>query len=141
MSGIADATKLIDSIGDSIDKNIESGEERQQSLTDRHKVDMSSDSWLSKNIRPLTLIFLMVCQTAIIGAAIFGTIIDPWIVGQVGTLLFGAFGFYFNSKKGERMMAKRIEGATKIEEMKIKAQLKENRRDNKLDRKLARKNK
>ena len=75
------------------------------------------------------------------GAAIFGTRSDPWIVGQVGTLLFGAFGFYFNSKKGERMMEKRIAGATKIEEMKIKAQLKENRRDNKLDRKLARKNK
>ena len=31
----------------------------QDNLTDRHKADMASDSWLSKNIRPLTLIFIL----------------------------------------------------------------------------------
>ena len=31
----------------------------QNNLTDRLKADMASDSWLSKNIRPLTLIFIL----------------------------------------------------------------------------------
>ena len=32
----------------------------QNNLTDRLKADMGSDSWLSKNIRPMTLIFILV---------------------------------------------------------------------------------
>ena len=31
----------------------------QNNLTDRLKADMGSDSWLSKNIRPMTLIFIL----------------------------------------------------------------------------------
>ncbi len=31
----------------------------QEQLTERHKIDMTSDSWLSKNIRPLTLVFIL----------------------------------------------------------------------------------
>ncbi len=137
MSKLDSATELISSIGNAVDKNFESGEERQAALSSRHDSDMSSDSWLSKNIRPMTLIFLMICQTSIVFASFFDKAVDPWIIGQVGTLLFAAFGFYFNSKKGERMMEKRVAGATKIEKMKIKAQIKESRRDNRKSRKLA----
>jgi hypothetical protein len=32
----------------------------QNNLTERVKADMGSDSWLSKNIRPMTLVFLLV---------------------------------------------------------------------------------
>ena len=123
MNPLDSVTSLVDSVGSNIDKNFESGEERQQQLSSRHTADMASDSWLSKNIRPITLIFLMVCQLTIILGMLYGATIDPWIIGQVGTLLFGAFGFYFNSKKGESMMAKKVEGAMKIEEMRAKAQV------------------
>jgi len=34
-----------------------------QSISDRWQYDMKSDSWLSKNTRPLTLIYLTVCMT------------------------------------------------------------------------------
>ena len=34
--------------------------EMQKQVTERWKVDMNSDSWLSKNIRPLVLVFLVV---------------------------------------------------------------------------------
>ena len=34
--------------------------EMQKQVTERWKFDMNSDSWLSKNIRPLTLIFLVI---------------------------------------------------------------------------------
>jgi hypothetical protein len=36
----------------------------QHELTERHKADMSSDSWLSKNIRPLALVFILFTYTA-----------------------------------------------------------------------------
>ena len=34
--------------------------EMEKQITERWKMDMSSDSWLSKNIRPLVLVFLVV---------------------------------------------------------------------------------
>ena len=34
--------------------------EMQKQVTERWKLDMNSDSWLSKNIRPLVLIFLVI---------------------------------------------------------------------------------
>ena len=38
----------------------------EQNITDRWKSDMNSDSWLSKNVRPLVLIFLVVCTVIMI---------------------------------------------------------------------------
>ena len=40
--------------------------EMQKQVTERWKMDMQSDSWLSKNIRPLVLIFLVVCTMLLI---------------------------------------------------------------------------
>ena len=42
-----------------MDRNAASHEQRMEAeLTERLKLDMKSDSWLSKNIRPMTLIFM-----------------------------------------------------------------------------------
>ena len=38
----------------------------QQNVTDRWKTDMASDSWLSKNVRPLVLIFLVVSTVLLV---------------------------------------------------------------------------
>ena len=38
----------------------------EQNITDRWKADMNSDSWLSKNIRPLVLAFLVVSTVLMI---------------------------------------------------------------------------
>ena len=35
----------------------------QDNLTKRAEADMKSDSWLSKNIRPMTLIFILITYT------------------------------------------------------------------------------
>ena len=40
--------------------------EMQKQVTDRWKLDMNSDSWLSKNIRPLVLVFLVVATVLLI---------------------------------------------------------------------------
>jgi hypothetical protein len=38
----------------------------QKNVSERWRYDLSSDSWLSKNVRPLTLIFLVVSATVLI---------------------------------------------------------------------------
>ena len=40
--------------------------EMQKQVTERWKMDMNSDSWLSKNIRPLVLVFLVVATVLLI---------------------------------------------------------------------------
>lgn len=74
-----------------------------QELTKRHVADMASDSWLSKNIRPMMLICLFVAY--IIFAV--GSVYD-WdtktayveLLGQWGML---AFSFYFGSRGMEKI--------------------------------------
>ncbi len=46
-------------------------EVEQNNLTERLKADMGSDSWMSKNIRPLTLVFLLVAYSGFAIASIF----------------------------------------------------------------------
>ena len=40
--------------------------EMEKNITSRWEADLKSDSWLSKNVRPLTLIFLIVCTMLLI---------------------------------------------------------------------------
>jgi len=79
------AAKLVEAVGSAADNLITSDEERaklkneatkllkdfelsqlnhiaefDKQITERHRADMTSDSWLSKNIRPLTLAFLVI---------------------------------------------------------------------------------
>ena len=43
--------------------------EMQKQVTERWKMDMQSDSWLSKNIRPLVLVFLVVSTVLLISVS------------------------------------------------------------------------
>ena len=45
---------------------IESEMQIQQSVTDRWKTDLKSDSYLSKNVRPLVLIFLIISTVLLV---------------------------------------------------------------------------
>ena len=38
----------------------------EKQISERWKADMASDSWLSKNVRPMTLIFVLVCTMVLI---------------------------------------------------------------------------
>jgi uncharacterized membrane protein (DUF106 family) len=74
-----------------------------QELTKRAQADMSSDSWLSKNIRPLSLIaiFFAYITFAMMSAAGINTNESyTMLLGQWGQL---AFGFYFGSRGLEKL--------------------------------------
>jgi hypothetical protein len=76
----------------------------QHELTDRLKADMGSDSWLSKNIRPATLIFILLTYT------VFG-MMSAWdievnnnyveLLGQWGMLIMS---FYFGGRTLEKII-------------------------------------
>lgn len=76
-----------------------------QGVSERWEYDMKSDSWLSKNTRPLTLIYLTVCMTLFI---VFDSINmlfdmkDVWIE-LLKTLLVTVYVAYFGSRGAEKV--------------------------------------
>jgi len=79
-------------------------EVEQTNLTQRMQADMASDSWLSKNIRPMTLIYILVSYLvlAILDAAALD-IADAFVelLGQWGMLVMS---FYFGGRTLEKIM-------------------------------------
>jgi len=65
-----------------------------EAVTERWKADMSSDSWLSKNIRPLTLIFILGIYTVFAAASAFDLAVEEayvTLLGQWGMLIMSAY--------------------------------------------------
>jgi len=75
----------------------------QQELSKRHLADMNSDSWLSKNIRPLMLICLFGAYTVFSVASIFDYETKTAYVELLGQWGMLAFGFYFGSRGAEKI--------------------------------------
>lgn len=78
----------------------------QNNLTARMEADMKSDSWLSKNIRPMVLIFLLVAYSGFAIASIFdyetrGAYVE--LLGQWGMLVMS---FYFGGRTMEKIADK-----------------------------------
>ena len=76
----------------------------QGNLTDRHKADMASDSWLSKNIRPLTLIFILGAYFTFAMMSAFGKDTNAnyvEVLGQWGMLIMS---FYFGGRTLEKII-------------------------------------
>ena len=78
--------------------------EMQRNVTDRWKADMNSDSWLSKNVRPLVLIFLVVCTVLMIfidAGTIAFEVEDKW-VDLLQLVLITVIGAYFGGRSLEK---------------------------------------
>lgn len=76
-------------------------------VADQWKADMSSDSWLAKNIRPMTLIYILSAYTLMAFSGGFGFIIPAAYVellGQWGMLIMSA---YFGGRSLEKIMETR----------------------------------
>jgi len=75
-----------------------------EGVTDRWDSDMMSDSWLSKNVRPLSLVFLTVTTIVLIYLDSFSTEIEvpsEWIE-LLKSLLLGVYIAYFGSRGMEK---------------------------------------
>lgn len=128
-------SEVISSTGEAIDRLVTSDEEREslkvemekelnkfkqsqlnavsnydKEITQRHSLDMVSDSWLSKNIRPLALSFLTISTVLLAYLTIFILdtdkidLIDPWL-DLLKVLLVTVYAFYFGSRGFEKVQA------------------------------------
>jgi hypothetical protein len=117
------ATELIKGVGGVIDNLHTSKEEKlaaeqkvkelissyeiemEKNITERWKMDMQSDSWLSKNIRPLVLVFLVVATVLLIfidAGAISFTVQDKW-TDLLQLVLITVIGAYFGGRSLEKV--------------------------------------
>ena len=78
----------------------------QGNLTARLQADMASDSWLSKNIRPATLIFLLVAYSGFAVASIFGMETRGAYVELLGQWGMLVMSFYFGGRTMEKIADK-----------------------------------
>ena len=82
-------------------------EVEQKAVSDRWTSDMNSDSWLSKNIRPLTLVYILTAFNVMSLLDGFGFhIAEAYVtlLGQWGMLVMGA---YFGGRSLEKIMEKK----------------------------------
>tara|TARA_B100000900_G_C20348883_1_gene621460 strand:- start:167 stop:565 length:399 start_codon:yes stop_codon:yes gene_type:complete len=116
------AADLINSVGDVVDNLHTSKEEKlaaqhkvkklvanyeiemEKNITDRWKADMNSDSWLSKNVRPMILIFLVVSTVLMIfidAGTISFTVEQKW-TDLLQLVLITVIGAYFGGRSFEK---------------------------------------
>ena len=117
------ATELIKGVGGVIDNLHTSKEEKleaeqkvkelvssyeiemEKNITERWKMDMQSDSLLSKNIRPLVLVFLVVSTVLLIfidAGAISFKVQDKW-TDLLQLVLITVIGAYFGGRSLEKV--------------------------------------
>mgnify|MGYP003646851962 CR=1 FL=1 len=117
------ATDLVKEVGNVVDELTTSDEERleakqkleqmifdfesniQEEVSERWKADMQSDSWLSKNIRPLTLAFLVVATVLLIfidAGFITFTVEEKW-ADLLQVVLITVIGAYFGGRSYEKI--------------------------------------
>ena len=117
------ATELIKGVGGVIDNLHTSKEEKleaeqkvkelvssyeiemEKNITERWKMDMQSDSWLSNNIRPLVLVFLVVSTVLMIfidAGTISFVVEDKW-TDLLQLVLITVIGAYFGGRSLEKV--------------------------------------
>jgi len=117
------AAELVKGVGGVIDNLHTSGEEKleaerkikelianyevemEKNITSRWEADLKSDSWLSKNVRPLVLIFLIVCTMLLIfidAGALNFEVKSSW-VDLLQLVLITVIGAYFGGRSLEKV--------------------------------------
>jgi hypothetical protein len=79
--------------------------EIEKNITSRWQADLKSDSWLSKNVRPLVLIFLIVCTMLLIfidAGALNFEVKSSW-VDLLQLVLITVIGAYFGGRSLEKV--------------------------------------
>ena len=117
------ATEFVKEVGNVVDDLTTSDEERllakqkleqmifdfeskiQEEVTERWKADMNSDSWLSKNIRPLTLAFLVIATVLLIfiDAGVIDFVVDANWKDLLQIVLITVIGAYFGGRSYEKI--------------------------------------
>ena len=79
--------------------------EMEKTITDRWKSDMASDSWLSKNVRPLVLVFLVISTVLMIfiDAGTINFVVEEKWTDLLQIVLITVIGAYFGGRSLEKV--------------------------------------
>ena len=108
LKSIGNSKELTEAEKEMLVKELEQDVIEMQEITKRWQYDMLSDSWLSKNIRPLSLAFLTLTLFIyiILDSALEGFKIDSEWVSLLGNLLMLVYGGYFGARTLEKIRHK-----------------------------------
>ena len=118
----AGASELVKSVGGVIDNLHTSKEEKlaaeqkikeliasyevqmEKEISSRWDADMKSDSWLSKNVRPLVLVFLVISTVLMIfiDAGTISFVVEPKWTDLLQLVLITVIGAYFGGRSLEK---------------------------------------
>ena len=116
------ATALVDSVGGVLDNLTTSKEEKleaarkikelvasyevqmEKEISSRWDADMKSDSWLSKNVRPMVLVFLVVSTVLLmfIDAGVINFVVEAKWTDLLQLVLITVIGAYFGGRSLEK---------------------------------------
>ena len=117
------AGKLVESVGGVLDNLSTSKEEKleakrkikelmvnhqvevEKNVSERWKADMNSDSWLSKNVRPLVLVFTIACTMLLVfidSGSITFKVEEKW-TDLLQLVLITIIGAYFGGRSVEKL--------------------------------------
>ena len=117
------ADKLVESVGGVLDNLSTSKEEKleakrkikelmvnhqvevEKNVSERWKADMNSDSWLSKNVRPLVLVFTIACTMLLVfidSGSITFKVEEKW-TDLLQLVLITIIGAYFGGRSVEKL--------------------------------------
>ena len=117
------AEKLVESVGGVLDNLSTSKEEKleakrkikdlmvshqvevEKNVSERWKADMNSDSWLSKNVRPLVLVFFIVCTMLLVfidSGSIAFQVDEKW-KSVIEITMITIIGAYFGGRSVEKL--------------------------------------
>lgn len=117
------AEKLVESVGGVLDNLSTSKEEKleakrkikelmvshqvevEKNVSERWKADMNSDSWLSKNVRPLVLVFTIACTMLLVfidSGSITFEVEEKW-TDLLQLTLITIIGAYFGGRSVEKL--------------------------------------
>ena len=76
----------------------------QNNVSERWKADLGSDSWLSKNVRPMTLVALLVAYFIFATASAFDIVVKQAYVELLGQMIMLIVSAYFGGRTLEKIM-------------------------------------
>lgn len=129
---MTDPTKLVGEVLEGVDDNIYSRQESEADRTSRHLADMTSDNKLAKMIRPMLALGLFVVWATLMVSSIF-TKVEPEALYSSTAAMMAAIGFYFESRRAEKINAKKASAGIQIEKMRTRHEIR-------LEKKQARRN-
>lgn len=105
-----DALIKLEQMGNDLElKLTDASIEYDKQVTARHANDMTSDSWLSKNIRPLGLVFTLISFVTLMFASTFSELTDNqsamanmWAIA-LGSIIGSQIVFYYGSRGFEKI--------------------------------------